>query len=64
MTYSTDQIVLWIASSIWPLCRIAGMMMTRVMFGANLTPMYNRLLLAVATTIAVAPVLPTMPDVA
>lgn len=64
MSYSTDQILLWLASYLWPLCRIAGMMMTMVMFGANLTPMYNRLLLAVATTIAVAPVLPTMPDVA
>ncbi|GGB45250.1 flagellar biosynthetic protein FliR [Oceanisphaera marina] len=64
MSYSTDQILLWLASYLWPLCRIAGMMMTMVMFGANLTPMYNRLLLAVATTIAVAPVLPTMSDVA
>nr|WP_243454109.1 flagellar biosynthetic protein FliR [Oceanisphaera pacifica] len=55
---------MWVASYIWPLCRIAGMMMTMVMFGANLTPMFTRLLLAVAITIAVAPVLPVMPDVA
>ncbi|MGO1247384.1 MAG: flagellar biosynthetic protein FliR [Oceanisphaera sp.] len=64
MNFSTEQILLWVASYIWPLCRIAGMMMTMVMFGANLTPMFTRLLLAVAITVAVAPVLPIMPDVA
>ncbi|MGO4998521.1 flagellar biosynthetic protein FliR [Oceanisphaera sp. W20_SRM_FM3] len=64
MNFSTEQILLWLASYLWPLCRIAGMMMTMVVFGANLTPMFNRLLLAVAITIAVAPVLPVMPDVA
>ena len=64
MNFSTDQILLWLASYLWPLCRIAGMMMTMVVFGANLTPMFNRLLLAVAITIAVAPVLPIMPEVA
>ena len=64
MNFSTEQILLWLASYLWPLCRIAGMMMTMVVFGANLTPMFNRLLLAVAITIAVAPVLPAMPEVA
>ena len=64
MNFSTEQILLWLAGYLWPLCRIAGMMMTMVMFGANLTPMFNRLLLAVAITIAVAPVLPVMPEVA
>lgn len=64
MNFSTEQILLWLASYLWPLCRIAGMMMTMVVFGANLTPMFNRILLALAITIAVAPVLPAMPDVA
>lgn len=64
MNFSTEQILLWLAGYLWPLCRIAGMMMTIVVFGANLTPMFTRLLLALAITIAVAPVLPVMPDVA
>ena len=64
MNYTTEQILLWLASYLWPLCRIAGLMMTMVMFGAQLTPVYSRLLLALATTIAVAPVLPPMPEVA
>ncbi|WP_298717871.1 flagellar biosynthetic protein FliR [uncultured Oceanisphaera sp.] len=64
MNYSTEQILMWLAAYLWPLCRIAGMMMTMVMFGAQLTPAYNRVLLALATTLAVAPVLPPMPEVA
>nr|WP_237332884.1 flagellar biosynthetic protein FliR [Zobellella iuensis] len=56
--------MLWLASYLWPLCRIAGLMMTMAMFGAQLTPAYSRLLLALATTMAVAPVLPPMPDIA
>ncbi|NHI00162.1 MULTISPECIES: flagellar biosynthetic protein FliR [Oceanimonas] len=63
MSYTTAELMQWLASYLWPLCRIAGLMMTMVMFGANLTPVYTRLLLAVAMTLAVAPVLPPMPAV-
>ncbi|ATG73207.1 flagellar biosynthetic protein FliR [Zobellella denitrificans] len=64
MNYTTEQILLWLASYLWPLCRIGGLMMTIIMFGAQLTPVLVRLLLALAITIAVAPVLPPMPDIA
>ncbi|NLJ93099.1 MAG: flagellar type III secretion system protein FliR [Aeromonadales bacterium] len=63
MSYTTEQLLVWLASYLWPLCRIAGMMMTMVMFGANLTPVRVRMLLALAITLAVAPVLPPMPGV-
>ncbi|MDV2856454.1 MULTISPECIES: flagellar biosynthetic protein FliR [Oceanimonas] len=63
MNYTTAELMQWLSSYLWPLFRIAGLMMTMVMFGANLTPVYVRLLLAVAITIAVAPVLPAMPAV-
>lgn len=63
MSYTTAELMQWLASYLWPLFRIAGLMMTMVMFGANLTPVYTRLLLAVAITLAVAPVLPAMPAV-
>ncbi|PSJ46256.1 flagellar biosynthetic protein FliR [Zobellella endophytica] len=64
MNYTTAELLQWLASYLWPLCRIAGLMMTMAMFGAQLTPVYSRLLLALAITIAVAPVLPAMPAIA
>ncbi|WP_458735478.1 flagellar biosynthetic protein FliR [Zobellella taiwanensis] len=64
MNYTTEQILLWLASYLWPFCRIGGMMMTVVMFGAQLTPVLVRLLLALVVTLAVAPLLPPMPAIA
>ncbi|MGS0727367.1 flagellar biosynthetic protein FliR, partial [Shewanella sp. 0m-11] len=43
--------------------RISSMFMVMVVFGATTTPTRVRLLLSVAVTVAVAPVLPTMPTI-
>ncbi|MGB0893683.1 MAG: flagellar biosynthetic protein FliR [Parashewanella sp.] len=52
-----------IASYTWPLFRISSMLMVMAIFGANTTPSRVRLLLSVAITFAVAPMLPPMPKV-
>ncbi|MEZ9369420.1 flagellar biosynthetic protein FliR [Shewanella sp. 10N.286.51.B2] len=53
-----EEISQTIAAYIWPLFRISSMLMVMTVFGANTTPSRIRLLLAMAITIAVAPVLP------
>ncbi|QSX28943.1 flagellar biosynthetic protein FliR [Shewanella cyperi] len=47
---------------LWPLFRIAAMLMVMAVFGATTTPARVRLLLSVAMTFAVAPMLPPMPS--
>ncbi|WP_210147152.1 flagellar biosynthetic protein FliR [Shewanella maritima] len=46
-----------------PMFRISSMLMVMAVFGANTTPSRVRLLLAVAITVAVAPMLPEMPGI-
>lgn len=52
-----------ISGYLWPLFRIASMLMVMAIFGAGTTPAQIRLLIAVAITVAVAPMLPQMPVV-
>ncbi|MEW7865071.1 flagellar biosynthetic protein FliR [Aeromonas diversa] len=61
MTVSTGLIMAWLASFIWPLCRVGGMLMVMVVFGSRLVPMQVRMLLSLAITLVVVPVLPPMP---
>lgn len=52
-----------IASYMWPLFRISSMFMVMAVFGANTTPTRVRLLLSVAITFAIAPMLPPVNNV-
>ncbi|MFQ6370332.1 flagellar biosynthetic protein FliR [Shewanella sp. YIC-542] len=58
-----DSIQQVLASYLWPLFRISSMLMVMAIFGASTTPTRVRLMMAVAITVAVAPVLPPMPQV-
>lgn len=58
-----DSIQQTLAAYLWPLFRVASMLMVMAVFGANTTPARVRLLLALALTVAIAPVLPPMPGV-
>ncbi|ABZ76026.1 flagellar biosynthetic protein FliR [Shewanella halifaxensis HAW-EB4] len=58
-----DTIMNGIAGYLWPLTRISSMFMVMAVFGATTTPTRVRLLLSVAVTVAVAPVLPAMPTI-
>lgn len=52
------------ASYLWPFFRISSMLMTMVVFGSQNVPTRLRLAAALAITMAVAPALPPMPQVA
>ncbi|MBV7314804.1 flagellar biosynthetic protein FliR [Shewanella sp. NIFS-20-20] len=52
-----------LAAYLWPLFRISSMLMVMVVFGANTTPVNVRVLLSVAISVAVAPMLPPMPEI-
>jgi flagellar biosynthesis protein FliR len=58
-----DEISQTIAAYLWPLFRISAMLMIMAVFGANTTPSRIRLMLAVAFTFAIAPVLPEIKNV-
>lgn len=53
----------WLASYLWPYCRIAGMFMVMVAIGSRNMPLQIRLIYSVAVTIAVVPALAPPPDV-
>jgi flagellar biosynthetic protein FliR len=47
-----------LAGGVWPFFRIAGVLMVAPIFGARLVPVRVRMALAVATTVALTPLLP------
>jgi len=60
---SSGQIGGWISSFLLPLFRIGSMLMVMPIVGTQLVPRRIRLYFAVAFTLAIAPVLPEMPQV-
>ena len=64
MQFSDAQISQWLADFLWPLMRIAAMVMAAPIFSTRQIPVRFRLLLAVFITLLVQPVLPTSPVVA
>ncbi|RRJ84985.1 flagellar biosynthetic protein FliR [Aestuariirhabdus litorea] len=60
---STEAISGWISHLMWPLFRIASLLMVMPIIGTQLVPMRVRLLLAISITALVAPLLPAMPEV-
>jgi flagellar biosynthesis protein FliR len=63
MTLTTGQIEAWVAAWLWPFLRIGACLMVAPVFGARFVPARFRILLAVAITLLVAPLLPPPPDV-
>ena len=58
-----DEISQTIAAYLWPLFRITAMLMVMVVFGATSTPSRVRLMLSVAITVSIAPMLPPIANV-
>ena len=56
-------IMAWLASYIWPFCRISAMFMVMVAIGSRNMPMRIRLLYSLAVTMALAPTLTIPTDV-
>jgi len=60
----TNQLQHWIGALFWPFVRIGACLMIAPVFGASYVPKRLRVVLAGAITLAVAPLLPAVPDVA
>lgn len=63
MQVTDAQLSQWLADFLWPLMRIAAMMMAAPIFSTRQIPVRFRLLLAVLVTLLVQPVLPPAPVV-
>ncbi|MDQ2068462.1 flagellar biosynthetic protein FliR [Natronospira bacteriovora] len=63
LTFTAAEIGGLIGHYFWPFCRIAGMIMVAPVFGASFIPVQARILMAVALTVAVAPMLASPPAV-
>ncbi|WP_434339923.1 flagellar biosynthetic protein FliR [Motilimonas cestriensis] len=63
MSYPADIVITWLSSYLWALCRIAALLMVMTGIGAKTTPKRIRLLLSLAITLMVVPVLPDPPPI-
>ncbi|MET0291897.1 MAG: flagellar biosynthetic protein FliR [Steroidobacteraceae bacterium] len=63
MTLTTGQLEAWMALYLWPFFRIAGCLMVAPIFGASFVPARMRMVLALALTVLVAPMIPVQPTV-
>lgn len=63
ITLTTGQIEAWIAAWLWPFIRIGACLMVAPVFGARFVPARARLVIAGAIALAIAPLLPPLPDV-
>lgn len=63
MILDMDLLVADFISHLWPLIRVAGMLMTMVVFSAKAVPARVRVLASLAFTLLLLPVLPAMPQV-
>jgi len=63
MQFTTAEITAWIGAYLWPLFRIAALVMVAPITGSQSVPVRVRLIVAVAITSIVVPVLPAHPPV-
>lgn len=63
MNFTETQIISWMASYLWPFFRIGAMLMVAPVTGARSVSVKLRLMLVIAITLIVAPLLPPAPTV-
>jgi flagellar biosynthetic protein FliR len=63
ISFTTVQLSAWIASFLWPLTRILGLVSAAPVFGNTGVPMLIKLTLGVTLALIVAPVIPPVPSV-
>jgi len=61
MNFTGAEITAWVGSFLWPLFRIAGMVMAAPVFGARTIPVRIRTAFAVLLAMVIAPSLPSVP---
>ena len=64
LTLSSLQVDAWLSVYLWPFFRLAAFLMVAPLFGAVFVPARVRIVLALAVSVAVAPMLPQPPNVA
>lgn len=60
---TTEQLALWIGGFFWPFVRVSAMMLAAPVFGARTLPVRIRVMMALAVSVLVAPLLPPVPAV-
>ncbi|CAM3445057.1 flagellar biosynthetic protein FliR [Parendozoicomonas haliclonae] len=63
MDLSTAQLTGWMGQLLWPLFRVAGLLLTMPIIGSAMVPAQIRLVLALVITLIIVPLLPAMPAV-
>ena len=63
LTVTTSEIILLVQAWLWPFFRIAGLLMTAPIIGTRSVPVRIRLIIALAITLVIFPILPAVPDV-
>lgn len=63
MQLTESQLSAYLGSFFWPLFRIAGFMMAVPVLGSQLVPMRIKMIVALAITVVVTPLLPAVPEV-
>lgn len=63
MDFSSAQISAGVGTLFWPFCRIAALMSVSPILGMRLIPTRIKIVLAIVITIAVAPVVPEVPQI-
>lgn len=63
ISFTTVQLSAWIASFLWPLTRILGLVASAPVFGNTGVPMLIKLTLGVTLALIVAPIIPPVPAV-
>jgi len=63
LSFSAEQLGSYLGSFLWPLFRVMGFFLAAPLFGTQLVPMRIRVILAVAVTVMLVPLLPPVPQV-
>ncbi len=63
MVFTSSEITAYVGTLLWPLFRVAGLVMTAPIFAARTVPVRVRLGLSVAITVMILPIMPPAPQV-
>jgi len=63
MVFTTSEITAYVGTLLWPLFRVAGLIMTAPVFAAKTVPVRIRLGLSIAITVMILPIMPPAPTV-
>lgn len=62
LSFTSQQLLAWVAAFIWPFCRIIGLIAVAPIFGHSSVPARVKVGLATIITVIITPVLPVIPN--